>query len=67
MDNSGKNFKAEDIIKKLKVHLQKQLEKNINKDFIFHGFLNKILEYLDEKTQIYITELFDDDISFFYG
>ena len=60
-----KNFEAEDIIKKLKNHLEKQLEKNINKNFIFHGFLNKIFDYLDEKTQIYITELFDDDISFF--
>ena len=65
IDNSEKNYEAEDIIKKLKEHLEKQLEKNINKNFIFHGFLNKIFDYLDEKTQIYITELFDDDISFF--
>ena len=42
VDNSGKNFEAEDIIKKIKTHLEKQLEKNINKNFIFHGFLNKI-------------------------
>ena len=63
--NSKQNFEAEDIIKKIKTHLEKQLEKNINKNFIFHGFLNKIFDYLDEKTQIYITELFDDDISYF--
>ena len=37
-------------------------KENKDKD---HGFLNKIFDYLDEKTQIYITELFDDDISFF--
>ena len=65
IDTTEKNFEAEDIIKKIKTHLEKQLEKNINKNFIFHGFLNKIFDYLDEKTQIYITELFDDDISFF--
>ena len=65
IDNSEQNLEAEDIIKKVKEHLEKQLEKNINKNFIFHGFLNKIFDYLDEKTQIYITELFDDDISFF--
>ena len=65
ISTTEKNFEAEDIIKKLKNHLEKQLEKNINKNFIFHGFLNKIFDYLDEKTQIYITELFDDDISFF--
>ena len=65
VDNSEQNLEAEDIIKKIKTHLEKQLEKNINKNFIFHGFLNKIFDYLDEKTQIYITELFDDDISFF--
>ena len=61
-----KNLKEEDdIITKIKTHLDKQLEKNINKNFIFHGFLNKIFDLLDEKTQIYITELFDDDISSF--
>ena len=65
VDNSVENIEVEDIIKKIKEHLEKQLEKNINKNFIFHGFLNKIYDYLDEKTQIYITELFDDDISFF--
>ena len=65
VDNSVENIEMEDIIKKIKEHLEKQLEKNINKNFIFHGFLNKIYDYLDEKTQIYITELFDDDISFF--
>ena len=65
VDNSEQNIEAEDINKKIKEHLEKQLEKNINKNFIFHGFLNKIFDYLDEKTQIYITELFDDDISFF--
>ena len=65
VDNSVQNIEVEDIIKKIKEHLEKQLEKNINKNFIFHGFLNKIYDYLDEKTQIYITELFDDDISFF--
>jgi pumilio family protein 6 len=65
VDNSEQNLEAEDIIKKIKTHLEKQLEKNINKNFIFHRFLNKIFDYLDEKTQIYITELFDDDISFF--
>ena len=65
VDNSEQNIEAEDIIKKIKEHLEKKLEKNINKNFIFHGFLNKIFDYLDEKTQIYITELFDDDISFF--
>ena len=65
VDNSEQNIEAEDIIKKIKEHLEKQLEKNINKNFIFHGFLNKLFDYLDEKTQIYITELFDDDISFF--
>ena len=66
VDNSDKNLKEEDdIITKIKTHLDKQLEKNINKNFIFHGFLNKIFDLLDEKTQIYITELFDDDISSF--
>ncbi len=65
IDNSEQNIEAEDIIKKIKEHLEKQLEKEVNKNFIFHGFLNKIFDYLDEKTQIYITELFDDDISFF--
>ena len=65
IDNSEKNVETDNIIKKIKEHLEKQLEKNINKNFIFHGFLNKIFDYLDEKTQIYITELFDDDISFF--
>ena len=65
VDNSGKNFESEDIIAKIKEHLDKQLEKEINKNFIFHGFLNKIFEYLDEKTQIYVTELFDDDIKYF--
>ena len=62
IDNSQKNLETEDIITKIKTHLDKQLEKNINKNFIFHGFLNKIFDFLDEKTQIYITELFDDDI-----
>ena len=66
VDNSQKkNVEVEDIITKVKTHLDKQLEKNINKNFIFHGFLNKIFDYLDEKTQIYITELFDDDIASF--
>ena len=65
IDNSEQNIEAENIIKKIKEHLEKQLEKEVNKNFIFHGFLNKIFDYLDEKTQIYITELFDDDISFF--
>ena len=65
IDNSQKNIEAEDLITKIKTHLDKQLEKNINKNFIFHGFLNKIFEFLDEKTQIYITELFDDDIESF--
>ena len=62
IDNSQENFETEEIITKIKTHLDKQLEKNINKNFIFHGFLNKIFDFLDEKTQIYITELFDDDI-----
>ena len=65
IDNSQKNVETEDIYTKVKEHLDKQLEKNINKNFIFHGFLNKIFDYLDEKTQIYITELFDDDIESF--
>ena len=65
VDNSQKNLEVEDLITKVKTHLDKQLEKNINKNFIFHGFLNKIFDYLDEKTQIYITELFDDDIESF--
>ena len=66
IDSSQKNnVEAEDIATKIKEHLDKQLEKNINKNFIFHGFLNKIFDYLDEKTQIYITELFDDDIASF--
>ena len=65
IDNSQKNIEAEDLITKIKTHLDKQLEKKINKNFIFHGFLNKIFEFLDEKTQIYITELFDDDIESF--
>ena len=65
IDNSQKNIEAEDLITKIKTHLDKQLEKNINKNFIFHGFLNKIFEFLDEKTQIYVTELFDDDIESF--
>ena len=46
---------------RLQTHLEKQLEIGVNKNFIFHGFLNKIFDYLDEKTQVYITELFDDD------
>ena len=62
IDNSQKNLETEGIITKIKTHLDKQLEKNINKNFIFHGFLNRIFDFLDEKTQIYITELFDDDI-----
>ena len=65
VDNSQKNIEVDDLITKIKTHLDKQLEKNINKNFIFHGFLNKIFDYLDEKTQIYITELFDDDIASF--
>ena len=65
IDNSQKNVEVEDLITKVKTHLDKQLEKEINKNFIFHGFLNKIFDYLDEKTQIYITELFDDDIGSF--
>ena len=65
VDNSKKNIETEELITKIKTHLDKQLEKNINKNFIFHGFLNKIFEFLDEKTQIYITELFDDDIESF--
>ena len=65
VDNSAKNTEEDDIVTKIKTHLDKQLEKNINKNFIFHGFLNKIFDYLDEKTQIYITELFDDDIASF--
>ena len=65
VDNSQKNLEVDDLITKIKTHLDKQLEKNINKNFIFHGFLNKIFDYLDEKTQIYITELFDDDIASF--
>ena len=36
VDNSEQNLEAEDIIKKIKTHLEKQLEKNINKNFIFH-------------------------------
>ena len=65
IDNSQKNVETEDITTKIKAHLDKQLEKEINRNFIFHGFLNKIFDYLDEKTQIYITELFDDDIGYF--
>jgi pumilio family protein 6 len=65
IDNSQKSVEVEDLITRVKTHLDKQLEKEINKNFIFHGFLNKIFDYLDEKTQIYITELFDDDIGYF--
>ena len=65
VDNSKKNLEVDELLTKIKSHLDKQLEKEINKNFIFHGFLNKIFDFLDEKTQIYISELFDDDISFF--
>jgi hypothetical protein len=57
----GNNIENDDLKEKIKTHLEKQLEIGVNKNFIFHGFLNKIFDYLDEKTQVYITELFDDD------
>lgn len=55
------SFKTEDLREKIKAHLEKQLENGVSKNYIFHGFLNKIFDYLDEKTQVYISELFDDD------
>ena len=63
INNTGNEIENEETRNKLKQHLEKQLELGINKNFIFHGFLNKIFDLLDEKTQIYITELFDDDFT----
>ena len=63
INNSGNEIENEETRKNIKVHLEKQLELGVSKNFIFHGFLNKIFDLLDEKTQIYITELFDDDFT----
>lgn len=57
----GESFETEDIREKIKTHCEKQLEAGVSKNFIFHGFLNKIFDFLDEKTQVYLSELFDDD------
>lgn len=57
----AESFESEDIREKIKTHLEKQLENGVSKNYIFHGFLNKVFDYLDEKTQVYISELFDDD------
>ena len=61
IENSGKYIEADKICTQIKEHLEKQLELGINKNFIFHGFLNKLFDELDTKTQSYIADLFDDD------
>ena len=61
IENSGKYIEADKICTQIKEHLEKQLELGINKNFIFHGFLNKLFDELDTKTQSYVADLFDDD------
>ena len=59
---SKKNsFELETIKESLKTHIEKQLEQGIHKNFIFQGFLLKIFDNLDSNTQIYLSEVFDDD------
>ena len=55
------SFELETIKESLKTHIEKQLEQGIHKNFIFQGFLSKIFDNLDSNTQIYLSELFDDD------
>jgi pumilio family protein 6 len=58
-------YDQENVTNDLKLHLEKQLEKEVHKTFLFQGFLNKIFDYLDTKTKIYVSELFDDDVNEF--
>jgi pumilio homology domain family member 6 len=58
-------FAGESVKDDLKAHLEKQLEKNIHKNYIFQSFLNKAFDYLDWKTKLYVSELFDDDLGEF--
>jgi pumilio family protein 6 len=55
-------YDQENVRESLKNHLEKQLEKGVHKNYIFQSFLNRIFDFLDTKTKIYISELFDDDI-----
>lgn len=56
-------YKQENLIGLLKTHIERQLEKGIHKVFCFQAFLSKIFEDLDQKTQSYISEVFDDDVN----
>jgi len=58
-------FDQENVANDLKMHLEKQLEKEVHKTFLFQGFLNKIFDYLDSKTKSYVAEVFDDDVNEF--
>merc|ERR1712032_284766 len=56
-------YKQENMIELLKKHIERQLEKGIHKVFCFQAFLNRIFTDLDQKTQSYISEVFDDDLN----
>jgi pumilio family protein 6 len=58
-------FAGASIKDDIKAHLEKQLEKNVHKNYIFQSFLNKTFDYLDPRTKLYISELFDDDLGEF--
>ena len=58
-------YAGETIKDNIKLHLEKQLERNVHKNFIFQAFLNKTFDYFDTKTKVYISELFDDDLNEF--
>jgi hypothetical protein len=58
-------YKQENVRDAFKNHLEKQLEKGVHKVYIFQAFLNQIFNYMDSKTKVYVSELFDDDINEF--
>ena len=60
-------YDQENVRELLKAHLEKQLERGVHKVHVFQGFLNQIFDYLDPKTKVYLSELFDDDINEFFG
>jgi pumilio family protein 6 len=58
-------YDQENIINDVKLHLEKQLEKEVHKTFLFQAVLNRIFDFFDSKTKSYLAELFDDDLNEF--
>ena len=58
-------YDQENITNDVKMHFEKQLEKEVHKTFLFQAVLNRIFDYLDSKTKCYLAELFDDDLNEF--